>query len=172
MEIMVNCSVKGCKNMSRASGLCTSHYMKKWRKDNPTQVIEYNKQYQTSHIDEIVKHRNNPKTKRKKSLYEHEKTIREKLDIMKIYSKRLSKSDIPCCNCCGENSHHIALTIDHIHGKEKFGHTGRDVGKRLIKYLIREKYPSGFQVLCWNCNLSKANLGKCFHKGGKSKYEI
>ena len=34
-------------------------------------------------------------------------------------SKHLSKSDIPCCRCCGEKSHIEFLSLDHIAGRKE-----------------------------------------------------
>ena len=37
----------------------------------------------------------------------------------------------------------------------------------IYSWLIRNNYPEGFQVLCYNCNLGKAhNNGICPHKKG------
>ena len=42
-----------------------------------------------------------------------------RLKVLQYYSKHLSNSNIPCCNCCGEDSHIEFLTIDHIAGKQE-----------------------------------------------------
>ena len=42
-----------------------------------------------------------------------------RLKILQYYSKQLSKSNIPCCRCCGENSHIEFLAIDHIAGRKE-----------------------------------------------------
>ena len=69
------------------------------------------------------------------------------------------------CACCGESDIRF-LTIDHVNGggnrhikelKEKL-HTS------FYTWLIREGFPEGFQVLCWNCNMGRAkNNGICPH---------
>lgn len=34
----------------------------------------------------------------------------------------------------------------------------------MYRWLMKNKYPSGFQVLCWNCNMGKQiNGGVCPH---------
>ena len=45
--------------------------------------------------------------------------INIRLKVLQHYSKSLSKSEIPCCRCCGERSHMDFLAIDHIAGKKQ-----------------------------------------------------
>jgi len=38
-------------------------------------------------------------------------------------------------------------------------------GNRIHRWLKKHKYPDGFQVLCFNCNVGKyLNKGTCPHK--------
>jgi hypothetical protein len=72
------------------------------------------------------------------------------------------------CACCGE-SEPLFLEIDHIHGG---GGTHRRadpaVKANIYRWLRRNRYPDGFQVLCSNCNNGKArNGGVCPHLGGQ-----
>lgn len=70
------------------------------------------------------------------------------------------------CSCCGER-HFEFLTIDHINGD---GGEHRKVLKAegdffgIYQWLKRNKYPSGFRVLCMNCNWSLGVRGYCPHK--------
>lgn len=71
------------------------------------------------------------------------------------------------CACCGE-SELIFLTIDHIdgegntHRRELFGGRG---GGPFYRWLAKNGFPPGFQVLCFNCNLGKhINGGVCPHQ--------
>ena len=67
----------------------------------------------------------------------------------------------PKCNCCGESEIKF-LSFDHINGggnKER-NETSRWIGQ----YLRQMNYPEGFQVLCYNCNLSKGFYKICPHK--------
>jgi len=89
------------------------------------------------------------------------------------YSKRLSNSDVPCCNCCGENTAVEFLAIDHIAGRKKMdsepeliklGYTSLLQNQALIKWIIEKNFPKGFQILCHNCNAAKGYYGKCPHK--------
>lgn len=55
------------------------------------------------------------------------------------------------CKCCGEN-HYEFLTMDHV----KTNNNGL-YGERLYRYLIRNNFPEGYQVLCWDCNTLKSD---------------
>jgi hypothetical protein len=76
------------------------------------------------------------------------------------------------CACCGEDNYKF-LSIDHInnngaeHRRQLKGKTRST--KHMCSWLIKNNFPSGFQVLCANCNWGKhANKGICPHK--KSPY--
>lgn len=70
------------------------------------------------------------------------------------------------CACCGEAEMDF-LAVDHINND---GHNHRDSkGRRitayhLCRYLEQNGYPSGYQILCVNCNWSKRLNGECIHK--------
>ncbi len=70
------------------------------------------------------------------------------------------------CACCGE-ARLAFLTIDHIDGggnKHRKELTGSGSGEHLYRWLRDNNYPSGFQVLCWNCNCGRSlNGGVCPH---------
>jgi hypothetical protein len=99
-----------------------------------------------------------------------------RLEVLKYYSKSLSKSDIPCCRCCGKNTHFDFLTIDHIAGKKQMdsepelvelGYSSKKDGERLTKWIIKNNFPKGFQILCHSCNMAKSfpeNNNKCPHE--------
>ena len=89
---------------------------------------------------------------------------RIKNEILKAYG-----GDPPHCRCCGEAT--IAfLQIDHInengaaHRRELFGPNYRRAGWRFYLWLRKAGFPSGFQVLCANCNTAKTHLGVCPHQ--------
>ena len=106
----------------------------------------------------------------------HVAYVTNRLNILLHYSKYISNSNIPCCNCCGENSHVDFLTIDHIAGKNqmdsepkliKLGYSSKLKGKGLINWIIENNYPKGFQILCHNCNVAKGLIGNentCTHE--------
>ena len=112
-----------------------------------------------------------PENKAKKNKIRLDK----RLKVLQYYSKRLSKSDIPCCNCCGQNSHTEFLAIDHIAGKKqmdsepelrKIGYSSKLDGSTLVKWIMDNDFPEGFQILCTNCNSAKgySKDNKCPHE--------
>ena len=112
---------------------------------------------------------------------------KRKQEVFAHYSKKLSNSDIACCNCCGYTGIEF-LTIDHIVPKremekkfqrmvktinENVSITSKDImagfnanrkADPLCQWLITNNFPKGFQILCWNCNFAKGILGKCPHE--------
>ena len=93
-----------------------------------------------------------------------------RLKVLQYYSKRLSKSNIPCCNCCGLNSHIEFLTVDHIEGRQemdsepelkKLKYMSKLSGTALVIWIIKNNFPKGFQILCHNCNQTKGYYGQC-----------
>lgn len=67
------------------------------------------------------------------------------------------------CACCNEIERKF-LTIDHVNsdGAEH----RKEVGTaEIARWLVRNDFPEGFQILCYNCNLGRArNGGVCPHK--------
>ena len=71
------------------------------------------------------------------------------------------------CKCCGEADKSF-LCIDHVEGN---GNAHRKSISRkagaasFYNWLKKESFPVGFQVLCYNCNMSKhQNRGLCSHQ--------
>jgi hypothetical protein len=70
------------------------------------------------------------------------------------------------CACCGETEK-LFLSIDHVNN-DGYAHR-RDnniqCGEQLYRWLARNKFPSGFQILCMNCQWGKRNnKGVCPHQ--------
>ena len=71
------------------------------------------------------------------------------------------------CACCGETEPKF-LSIDHINndGAEHKRMHRLHTGEQMYRWLIRNKFPKGFQILCMNCNWGKrGNDGVCPHSG-------
>lgn len=67
------------------------------------------------------------------------------------------------CSCCGEGQ--IAfLTIDHIDGCGKELRKKQGNGSAFYAWLIKNNFPIGYQILCYNCNNAKHKCGICPHK--------
>jgi hypothetical protein len=77
------------------------------------------------------------------------------------------------CACCGE-SEPAFLSIDHIHN-DGAAHRKQVLGSRTMsgymtyKWLRKNGFPPGFQVLCMNCQHGKRMCrGICPHQQGKA----
>ncbi len=129
------------------------------------QQNEYYKQRRNSDVEFREYHR-----KKNRESYERHKDSRDlraknyqrqaKVDVMAHYSNGTNK-----CECCGIKGL-VFLTIDHINGD---GAEQRKTGKHkkgtmFYIWLRKNKYPTGFQVLCHNCNQAKRQLPECPHK--------
>ena len=70
------------------------------------------------------------------------------------------------CACCGESQRDF-LTIDHVNGNGYKTCKALGIprgGSELYRWLVRRGFPSGYAVLCMNCNASKGKHGVCAHK--------
>jgi len=83
---------------------------------------------------------------------------RSKRQVMEHYSNGELK-----CACCGF-AEIDGLSIDHIEGRKKWKHDKKLSSSRLYDWLKRNKFPKGFQVLCFNCNFAKGDTGICPHR--------
>ena len=116
-------------------------------------------------------YRNRPETKAHRQ--ERESHIR--LKVLQEYSKRLSNSNVPCCNCCGMNGHVDFLAIDHIAGAKqmdsepelvKLGYSSKLKSTKWFNWIMDNNFPKGFQILCHSCNYAKflSKNNTCPHK--------
>lgn len=97
------------------------------------------------------------KEKRDKKIKDNHKKVKN--DVIGYYSDGTF-----CCKCCGVTGN-IFLTIDHIKGdgallRKRGIHK---TGSMFYIWLRKNNYPSGFQVLCHNCNQAKRQLSICPH---------
>lgn len=73
------------------------------------------------------------------------------------------------CTCCGE-AERVFLTIDHINndGAEHRRSLKNMGGSPFFEWLVKNNFPSDFQILCRNCNWGKyANSGICPHQSSR-----
>lgn len=128
--------------------------MKKARAKNPDKYKKHQKEHRQRHPDRVRRQRR-----------ESGKRLRD--SVIAAYGG-------PVCVCCGETCESM-LTIDHINGdgaehrkllaKDKSYASGRSgLGDYLYRDLRDRGFPEGFQVLCYNCNISKHRKGVCEHK--------
>lgn len=93
------------------------------------------------------------------SCYRKEQNASIKLLVFRYYSK-----GSVLCACCGEHKNEF-LTLDHKggNGTKHRKRVNRKTGMAFYRWLKQNNYPSGYQVLCWNCNCSKGIFGYCPH---------
>ena len=110
----------------------------------------YDQEYYKKHSD-IIKKRAKDRYDKDPSLHQKEEKQRRKVDrynAINHYSKGTMKC--ACCDC----SKYVALTIDHMNNngnehREEIGHSA------IYRWLRKNNYPEGYQVLCYNCNVPK-----------------
>lgn len=139
-----------------------SEYSAMWRRNNPEKVRRARRKYWNS---------KKGKEWRKKWRMSHRpllarsacKTRRKiRMETLAAYGNK--------CACCGE-SEEAFLAIDHINGggNKHRKQVGASCGPSFYRWLKRNGWPSGFQLLCHNCNHAKAIRGMCPHQVCKSK---
>lgn len=123
--------------------------MRKARAENRDKYIGHQREHRQRHTERVRQQR-------------RESGYRRKMRVLNAYGG-------PKCACCGETIL-SALTIDHInndgakHRNELNGGHGREKSVEIYVWLEANGYPPGFQVLCYNCNISKhRNGGVCEH---------
>lgn len=83
-----------------------------------------------------------------------------KLEVFNAYGAMV-------CACCGERRVEF-LTIDHIEGcGREHRKTLRFSGSQFYRWLRKNNYPQGFQILCYNCNCAKGHSRYCPHEWEK-----
>lgn len=121
----------------------------------------YNQEYYRENRDQIIARVNewvaqNPE-KRKRNALAHYYRMQDA--AIKAYGGYR-------CACCGETQP-MFICLDHVNndGRAHRKEIGTLGGAKLYKWLRDNNYPSGFQVLCMNCNHGKyRNGGVCPHK--------
>jgi hypothetical protein len=90
--------------------------------------------------------------------------IERRLLVLNFYSKGSMK-----CACCGEKEL-VMLTIDHINNDGGRHRKSDKSAGYIVWWIIKNNFPSGFQVLCMNCNWAKRITGICPHKSKSKSY--
>lgn len=117
------------------SDKCREKFKKKYMKDYQTRINNYQKYIETHR-------RNNRKIR----------VDRKNLCLIHY------GGNSPKCACCGEDEIRF-LCIDHIHGggNQHIKKIRRE-GANFYYWLIKNGFPEGFQVLCYNCNRAKGRI--------------
>ena len=99
----------------------------------------------------------------KKTKERHNAGIRKRYQERRLIVINHYSNGTRRCECCSESELRF-LTIDHIYNN---GNKHRKVvgNSKITAWLIKNKFPKGYRVLCFNCNSGRAyNNGKCPHE--------
>lgn len=120
---------------------------KKWKTDNPEEYLESQRKFRQNNSEKIKK-------------WTSDCRRANKLKILTHYSNGTLS-----CACCGEDTYQF-LTLDHINNNGNVDRKKGLTSNKIQVYLIKNNYPLGFQILCYNCNCARAkNKNKiCPHK--------
>lgn len=119
-----------------------------WKKKNP---------------DKVKKHwttwNSKPTTKEYKRIHARDRVRKLRKEVIEYYG-----GSPPKCSCCGETIFEF-LCIDHVNGGgcQQRKRLGLSSGSSFYAWLKRNHFPSGYQVLCANCNQGKQIRGQCPH---------
>jgi hypothetical protein len=72
------------------------------------------------------------------------------------------------CICCGESIYEF-LSLNHINGGGNKDRKTFKGARTFCEYLVKNNYPNGLNVMCYNCNLSYGFFGYCPHQKHKAK---
>lgn len=78
------------------------------------------------------------------------RTLNLKLKVLNYYSKNTMS-----CSLCGYNEEPLILQLDHIYNNGAEQRKAFGNGNKFYRWIIKNNYPEGFQVLCPNCNWKK-----------------
>ena len=126
------------------------------------------KKYRDSHKEEAREYNRNkrnadPEKAREKSRISYQKHKDKKMEYQRKYYKSVKEKFIQMyggkCACCGETTFYF-LTIEHKLGQIR---STKETGTRAYRKAIQEHRPDLYEILCWNCNCAKGQLGYCPH---------
>lgn len=84
------------------------------------------------------------------------------LRLRKIKTSIFEKYGGVICKCCGETTIEF-LSLDHIAGDGAKHRREIGGGANTYRWIIKNNFPPGFQVLCMNCNFAKGKSKYCPH---------
>lgn len=146
-------------------------YRAAYNKANPDKTSKMKARWYDRHKDEVINRVQNYRANNLERLREYDR-IRNKspkrIEARLRRSAELRNAVLGAygrvCKCCGE-SNEMMLTIDHINNDGAAHRESTDFGSYgFYGWLVRNKFPEGFQTLCFGCNWGKhRNGGTCPH---------
>lgn len=124
-----------------------------YREANLERIRESQHRYREANRERMRAYHATPEARESKRIRRARYSAEQRMAVMRHYSGL----DVPACAACGVDDMDV-LTIDHIFGggrkhREEIKVCG--AATAFHRWLIRNKYPTGFQVLCQNCNVKK-----------------
>lgn len=152
-------------------------YRREWYRKNRIQQIEQRKKYHQEHRDEMIQKSKKYYEKNKESIKLKNREYRIKnADILKPKKRKRAKelqqeqklvvfeyysNGKIECECCHESNIGF-LSLDHIHGGG--GKHRKAINSNTYKWIINHNFPTGYQILCMNCNWGRRINGICPHQ--------
>jgi hypothetical protein len=140
-------SNKDLMNRKKYGNICRLCYNEKHAKFQKTKSCEYYLKHKENRDEYNRKKREeNPKLQNFFSNRSYHKT---RLEVIAHYSPDIS------CVKCGFKNHIAALSIDHIDGSGNEMRRNVKGHSQIYRWLKKNEYPEGYQVLCMNCQFIK-----------------
>ena len=123
---------------------------RKWYLNNKQSAAQKNKLYRVLNKDKIKQYLNENSSRI--LFFQRQRNHKKKKMVMFHYS-----NGNMCCANCGDDIYE-KLTIDHIDGGGIKHRKITGLGSGLYRWLVKNNYPEGFQVLCIECNWLKGRV--------------
>lgn len=161
-----------------ACKLCASEKKKAYRVQNVEKARAVNRKWQQANPDRaaIAQKRwraKNPGLAGERTAHWRIENRERALKAQRFCNRKLKDAAYAAyggyrCNCCGETEEAF-LSVDHVNN-DGAEHRISVSNRSIYKWLEKNNYPEGFQILCMNCNFGKArNGGICPHKSKRSE---
>jgi hypothetical protein len=165
--------VAACNDCRRAKA-------KTYRESNKERTAVTNRQWQIANPDKIkAAHQRwlarNPGEAAKRTAKWRSENYERARESQRVHDRKLKEAAYAAyggfqCACCGETTEAF-LSIDHMNN-DGAEHRRIVPHRKIYKWLARNGYPEGFQILCMNCNFGKArNGGVCPHESESLKVQ-
>lgn len=148
-------------------------HRQEWSQINKEEISAKSRQKHLNLLPEelakLNKYKQNWYTAHKERILQKAGIYRRELRLKVISHYSQGKNE---CACCGEK-HMEFLTINHMNGggtkhRIQLSGGGKKVsGNIFYKWLVKNNFPEGYNVLCDNCNSSLGRYGYCPHQKEK-----
>lgn len=135
-------------------------------KNNKEKCLAYSRRYWAEHPELRLKHytarqqrlMDKPETRVRRNEVARKGMLKLRREVLQQYGS--------ICQCCSESRNEF-LAIDHMNGCSRELRQLQGGGSTFYRWLKRNGFPPGYQVLCHNCNMAKGFHGYCPHQKDK-----